>query len=1011
MHRIKKYAVWAHRELEDGVSQKGKENIEERAYLWFIRLIFFHFMEVKGYCERITEIHKMSNFAYMVKKYHVFEKIMPTLSIAKEEFLLFPENLGNVMEQMLMMIPEEHWENVQIIGWLYQSYNSEKKIAVFSDLKKNIKITKEMIPVATQLFTPDWIVRYMVENSLGRLWAEGHKKLKDWDYYIEEAKQEKEVESYLMELKKNYKTLKPQEIKCIDPCCGSGNILAYLFDVLMQIYKECGYSTKDAVTSIIQNNIYGLDIDEHAAQLAYFTIIMKVRQYNGEFIEDKPHIYAIMESNQVLKYDCSCTEWEKVLKMIEIELYNAKEYGSLLTITPQNWSALYKHLEKIKERDIQLLRLIKTAEILSQKYHVVVTNPPYMIASNMNQTLLEFVKKNYPDSKSDLFAVYIEKCNHMLLPYGFNAMITMQSWMFLSSFQKLRTKLQKFDMINMIHLGRGAFKGAEGEVVQTSAFVMRKSHIKNYTGTYCRLTDDKQKEKIFFSGKNRYLVQQHYFSKIPGNPMIYWINQTVFHCFEIGKRVDSFAYPKQGLATGNNKRFVRFWFEVDKSKIGFSMPSREAAFVSRKKWFPYNKGGGYRKWYGNHQYVINWEKDGFEIKNFKGSAIRNTQFYFKKGISWCKVTGNHFSMRFIPQGFLFDVAGCTLFVKEQDIFYVLGYMNSCVNTFILSFVSPTLNCEVGHIASLPILFDEAKRKEIETLVCENIVLCKKDWDSFELSYDFQCHPLIRRTDKIEQAFLKWQTECNTHFYQLKDNEERLNSIFIEIYNLQKELSPFVKEKEVSIHKAELQRDIKSLISYVVGCLFGRYKIKGIDLEMGRSKAIPVCDYFSENIVNQFIAFIKRVYGTKTLEQNLKFIAEALGGKGQPKEAIKNYFFHHFYADHVKYYQKCPIYWLLDSGEKKVFQCFINIHHYQKDTLEQICTEYISPLKKYYHVLLEQKDTVMTKSEYQKYQEQARELWIYEEKIQNIVKQGIEIDLDNGIQYNYKIFQSILAKKE
>lgn len=632
------------------IKEKGYEQVmEEVAYTWFNRFSALRFMEVNGYLPSHVRVFtdEENNFkpqiiseaihleldgldmekvyAYkeandndelykylLITQCNALNSVLPGMfqKIADYTELLFPDNLlreGSVIQQMIELIPEDDWKDaVQIIGWLYQYYNSEKKDDVFAALKKNVKITKENIPAATQLFTPDWIVRYMVENSLGRLWLEGHPDVKEqllpteeeqsayaagnrdpedtkWHYYLEEAEQEPEVQAQLAEIRKEYAALTPDQLKVIDPCSGSGHILAYMFDVLMKIYESYGYTTREAVASIVENNLYGLDIDDRAAQLAYFAVMMKARQYDRRFFSRgiQPHVYAIAESNHVdsfaLEYFCNGdAKLKKAMDTIISELHDAKEYGSIITVSQQEWSALYDRFAEITE-DInmsretalrELLPLVQVAEALVQKYDTVVTNPPYMGSSGMNAKLTDFVKKNYSDSKSDLFAVFIEKCGQMAKRNGYQAMITQHSWMFLSSFEKLRTKLLSVDIVNMAHLGARAFEEIGGEVVQTTSFVIRKSHIVDYKGKYCRLiepTSQQGKEDMFLAGENRYSADQSNFSKIPGSPVAYWVGENLLNDFVIGTELEKVALPRQGIKTADKDRFLRFWHEIEKT--------------------------------------------------------------------------------------------------------------------------------------------------------------------------------------------------------------------------------------------------------------------------------------------------------------------------------------------------------------------------------------------------------------------------------------------------------------
>lgn len=1170
------------------IKAKGyKQVMEEVAYTWFNRFSALRFMEVNGYLpskvrvftdeenefnpQILTEAMHMELsgldrekvYAYkeannndelykylLITQCNALNSILPGMfqKISDYTELLFPDNLlrkGSVIHQMIEQIPEDDWKDqVQIIGWLYQYYNSEKKDEVFAALKTNVKISKENIPAATQLFTPDWIVRYMVENSLGRLWLEGHPNdgLKSqWKYYIEEAEQETEVKEKLAEIRKEYATLTPDSLKVIDPCSGSGHILAYMFDVLMKIYESYGYATRDAVIGIMENNLYGLDIDERAAQLAYFSVMMKGRQYDTGFFQRKvqPQVYAIAESQDiekfVLEYFCNGdAKLKKAMDTIISEMHDAKEYGSIITVSKQDWSALYARFDAIEqEGDLfyagavsKLRLLVEIAEILAQKYDVVVTNPPYMGRSNMNPRLLSFVKKNYPDSKSDLFAIFIERCGKMNKKNGYRAMITQHAWMFLTSFVKLRKKLLCDDIVNMIHLGTRAFEEIGGEVVQTTAFVMRKSHNKDYKGTYCRLVDpttERGKEDMFLNEKNRYVADQFNFSKIPGSPVAYWASEKMLSIF--GKEIlSNFGTSCIGMRTGDNNRFLRYWFEVNREKTGINFNNLPKAYKNKEKWIPYCKGGSYRKWYGNNEYVVNWEDDGYEIKENTrlaypqlgdnlGWKISNEQFYFIKGLTWSGIGVRGFGVRCYPAGMIFDSGANSYFVNdEKDYLYFAGLLNCNIIDEVIKLMNPTINTGCGLVANLPVKKDVFSYQKVNQSVSNCIRASRADWDSFEISWDFVTHPLITyrsgtglvdiATDKwqyrISDAYYAWKVNVAERFNLLKRNEEELNRIFIGIYGLQDELTPEVADKDITVHRifdtkddvpesmqgsqyVRTKRDeVISFISYAVGCMFGRYSldVEGLVYAGGNydskycrwirqfgdkateeidengnlihggwagctlweydgvkkdgkwipasfapdaDNIIPICDdeYFEDDIVGRFVKFVEAVYGKETLQENLKFIADALGGKGQPKEVIRNYFLNGFYADHCKMYQKRPIYWLFDSGKKNGFKCLIYMHRYEPDLLARIRTDYVHEQQSRYHAAiadLESRIDHATTAERVKLNkklkvltEQETEIHEYEEKIHHLADRMISIDLDDGVKNNYAIFKDVLAK--
>lgn len=1169
--------------------------IEEVAYTWFNRICAIRFMEVNDYLptrvrvlssekegkdepdlvtqapdvdldftdeerewiieakmnNKLDELFKM----LFIKQCNKLHEILPELFEETEDYteMLLHLSYTNEDDVIHMLvnpddgIPEADFnvsavdENgvvtgqVEIIGWLYQYYNTELKDDTFAKLKKNIKITKERIPAATQLFTPDWIVRYMVENSVGRIWIEHLRALDSdvdekaeaehfgWKYYLPEAEQEESVNIELAEIRKDYKDLQPTDIKCIDPCMGSGHILIAMFDILMDIYKSVGYSERDAAFDIVENNIHGLDIDQRAYQLAYFAVMTKGRGYNRRFfrgrddVKPMPKVYAIMESNDIPRehlqfFGKSLGESERNIASGQMEyllhtFVEAREYGSILNVEECDWGLLEKYVNDLgvegqysiesvgsERTQEKLKRLVQIARLLGQKHDAVVTNPPYMGISGGNAKLNEYVKKNYPDSKMDLFAVFIEKCGQMTKKNGYQAMITQHSWMFLSSFEKLRKKiLDSKTIVNMAHLGARAFEEIGGEVVQTTSFLVKLSYVAEYKGVYCRLiepTSQQGKEGMYLSCKNRYQANQDNFEKIPGNPVAYWASEKVFKVYSNFKPLGSICVVKNGMSTTNNNKFVRNWSECDLREIGFGYSGAEFAQNSRKKWFPYNKGGEYRKWYGNIGLVVNWENNGAKIKKAAegatGGRIVSQEYYFKRSVSWSKVSSGKFALRMFPKGFLFDVAGPSIFSDYNMQRYIMAILNSSLNVVCLQELYPTMNYEMGQVSSFPICIEEDVRPEIVRLVDENIIIEKADWDSFESSWDFKQHPLIQYSNftvseiaedkkkhisdmgKVSDAYENWESVCNCRFQQLKLNEEELNRIFIDIYDLQDELTPEVEDKDVTVRKADLGRDIRSFISYAVGCMFGRYSLareglifaggqmeevyqyhSGIldgsflldgkfpldgkayyyledsDYLIDGDNIIPITDeeYFSDDIVTRFVEFVKMVYGEDTLEENLDFIANALNGKGSTsREIIRNYFLKDFYADHLKVYQKRPIYWLFDSGKQNGFKALIYMHRYDADTVGRIRIDYLHQAQNYVETAMKSAqytiDNAASASEKSKatkavakYTKQLAEMQSYDEAIAHIANQRIEIDLDDGVKVNYAKFQGVEVAQE
>lgn len=880
------------RQLITEVRQNGFDHVvEEVAYTWFNRFIALRYMEVNNYLpqrirvftnesnefkpELLTEaIHieldgldKQKVFDYIEQnnqedlyKYLLLticndmNQYLPDMftSISDYKSLLMPDNLlkeDGILGRMITDIDEDAWtDQVQIIGWLYQYYNSELKDSVMK--KKNYE--KDDIPAATQLFTPDWIVRYMTENSLGRLWIDGHPDFDhgSWKYYLEEAEQKPEVTEQLNRIRKERSKLKPEDIKVIDPCMGSGHILVYAFDVLMDIYRDQGYSDRDAAKLILEKNLYGLEIDERAYHLAYFALMMKARSYNRRILskDTKINVLEIRETSGALKpeYDRFLGEHKELAQYLTNEFKEAKELGSILNLscTVEQLNNLENHIdnlenkflnidlmayEVIEEINVLLMPLIRQAKQLTQKYDAVITNPPYMLPSPKQKPYLQ---KNYSDSKADLFAVFIEKCHSLTKKNAYQAMITMHSWMFLSSFEKLRNKLLiNNTIVNMAHLGARAFEDIGGEVVQTTSFVFENTYIRDYQSSYKRLVDYNSqdgKENEYLSGKNLYVSSSENFSKIPGSPIAYWCGDSIYNSFS-GETLNEYGVSRKGMATGLNDEFVRIWSEIEFKKIGFEL-TREDAAKSKFKWFPYSNGGNYRKWYGNNYYIVNWENDGYRLQNEKvedGSRTRavnlNLDYIFKENIVWNSITSSENSFRFNNKGYLFSSASNAWFGKDK--LYILGFLNSKVARYVKLIINPTLNANPGDIAKLPIIMNESKNVEIKKDVEETLIASRRDWDSFETSWDFAIHPLIKRhTSTIKEAFDLWSKECNDRFNTLKSNEEELNRIFIDLYGLQDELDPYEEDRDVTVRKADLVRDIKSFISYAVGCMFGRYSL-------------------------------------------------------------------------------------------------------------------------------------------------------------------------------------------
>ncbi|WP_455794755.1 BREX-1 system adenine-specific DNA-methyltransferase PglX [Clostridium butyricum] len=1138
------------------IDEKGFEEVmEEVAYTWFNRFMGLRYMEVNDYLpsgirilsssvegkiepdvlSKVSDIIEELNLngeviynlldsgntsdrenAYriiLVKQCNELGKIIPQMfeKISDYTELLLPDNLleeGSVIRRMVEDIEESDWkEEVEIIGWMYQYYISEKKDEVFAALKKNVKITKENIPAATQLFTPKWIVKYMVENSLGRLWLEGHPNAElqsEWKYYLEEADQEAEVEEELLKIREEHSKLTPEDIKVLDPCMGSGHILVYAFDVLYEIYKTAGYSEREIPKLILKNNLYGLDIDDRAAQLASFALIMKARHYNRRLFREierehlELNLCSIQESNEItdeaIDYFANGNEELKndVKYLVDVFI-DAKEYGSILEVKAVNFYAIKMRLKEVVEDNFMfgdyrnivldyLPVLIKQGEIMSRSYEVCVTNPPYMGNKGINDKLTKCLKKNFVNSQIDMFSVFIEKVSEYTSDMGFISLITMESWMFLQSFEKMRINfIKNRSIVNMIHmpyLGKGGT--SLGINFGTASFIARNKKVSKYNGKYQYIcyydTDIQGIPKVFPVVNERYSSKNmECFGSIPGCPIAYWTSKNIEIAFKSGNELSKSAEPKQGLSTTDNNRFVRFWFEVDNNSIRYKIENCNDTNECDEKWYPFNKGGEYRKWYGNRYYIVNYKNNGKEIKSnvlkkypylkTPDFVVKNSKYYFKRCISWSKVTSGNFSLRYFENGFIFSDAGMAIFCDDiNDLMYFLGLLNSKISTKILKILSPTMNFESGHIGKIPVIISENYKRTIVDLVEKNIGISKNEWDSFEISNDFITHPLkIGNVILIKEAFGLWEKISFNRFNNLLENEEKLNKLFIEIYNLQQEENPNIDTDLITLHLADRTRDIRSLISYAVGCMFGRYSIdadgliyaggefcekwilnseqckvrsieKDDDGDMisdswidtsfvpDKDNIIPITEdeYFEDDIVSRFIEFIRTIYGEENLEENLEYIADSIGRKTSEsaRQAIRRYFIKDFYKDHLKSYQKRPIYWMFDSGKNDGFKCLVYMHRYNDQTVAKVRTDYLHTLQRKYEAEINRqqlvvdsgdsstKDKAVAKKKIDRINKQIEECREYDEVVAYLANEKISIDLDDGVKVNYSKFQDV-----
>ncbi|MHB9344040.1 BREX-1 system adenine-specific DNA-methyltransferase PglX [Fusobacterium polymorphum] len=1171
-----------------------EELIEESAYTWFNRLTALAFMEANGYIEeKMIFNNGVKNEPAIIDNYYEFEFFKNLDNdLQKELHNLRDENTPNSIEKLYSILMEEKCEDlsnimpfmfkkkgtysdilfptgllmensllvrlrkeigeeapIELIGWLYQYYNSEKKDEVFEGLKKNKKITKENIPAATQLFTPDWIVKYMIENSLGKLGIEStgiNENLKNnWRYYIDSEKEE------------NSEKIKIEDIKILDPAMGSGHILVYAFDLLFEMYENLGWSTKETVLSILKNNLYGLEIDERAGQLASFAFMMKAREkFSKLFLvlkreEDfKLNTLIIEESNSLserIRNRIKNNNLNNLNKIIQ-EFEDTKEYGSILKLENIDKELLEREFNILKEsfnnneqetlifneeeiiidinEELELIEsLIKQHITLTNQYETVVTNPPYMGGKGFSPKLKTYIEKNYKDSKSDLFAVFIERCNDFTKKNCYTSMITMQSWMFLSSFETLRKNIiEKTEIKSLLQLGYGVIGIAFG----TTVFSLKNSLPDESKGNYFRMFDkiaqNIQTEDcatLFRIAKNndnfrykfdeyssenkiseniesyekgnliKFQAKQKDFEKIPGSPIAYWVSDKIREIFEKNQKLGDISQPRKGNSTSDNNRFLKLWYEVEKKNIKLNSINLKKDSIEWK-WFPYNKGGAFRKYYGNNEYLINWKNDAEEIRKISTAVIANYDYFTKEGLTWSTVSSSNFSVRDFKEGFIFDNGGCCIFSEKIIKMELLALLNTKIFNKLFSEINPTINFQSGEISKVPVIFSKNKliKNIIDNLVQQNINISKEEWDSRETSWDFEKLSLINGKD-LKTAYENYCSHWRDNFVQLHKNEEELNRLFIEIYDLQDEMDEKVSFDDVTILKKEaniIQIDnsitkefstesekylydrgvslefnkdelIKQFLSYVVGCIMGRYSInksgliitnsddilellenkfivKGTDGEIRQeieSKflpdefgIIPITDEkdFSNDIVEKLKEFIKLVYGEENLKDNLNFIAEALGNKdnNSTEEIIRTYFIKDFYLDHLQRYQKRPIYWLMNSGKKNAFSCLFYMHRYEPLTVARVRADYLIP----YQEMLENKrkfierqlsDDDISAKEKKNIEKQLKELDTllkelreYANEVKHIAEQKIPLDLDDGVNVNYEKLGAILKKR-
>ncbi|ELC7445814.1 BREX-1 system adenine-specific DNA-methyltransferase PglX [Enterobacter hormaechei] len=1128
--------------------------VEHIAYTWFNRFCAIRYMELHGYLEhgfrmlshptleggfevldhvpevaealdldkaRLVEMKLAGDRdeelyrELLLAQCHALHGAMPFLfeAVNDEIELVLPDNLtrtDSILRGLVDIIPEEDWEQVEVIGWLYQFYISEKKDDVIGKVVKS-----EDIPAATQLFTPNWIVQYLVQNSVGRQWLQTYpdSSLKGkMPYYIEPAEQTPEVQAQLAEITPS--SIEPESIKVLDPACGSGHILTEAYNVLKAIYEERGYRTRDIPLLILENNIFGLDIDDRAAQLSGFAMLMLARQDDRRILgrgvrlnivslqESKLDIAELwtklnfhqqvqrgsmgdMFAERTALANTDSAEYKLLMRTMAL-FTSAKTLGSLIQVPHEDEAGLKAFLDGLhrlavegdiqqKEAAAELMPFIQQAWILAQRYDVVVANPPYMGGKGMNGDLKEFAKKQFPDSKSDLFAMFMQHAFYLLKENGFNAQVNMQSWMFLSSYEALRGwLLDNKTIITMAHLGARAFGQISGEVVQTTAWVINNSHSEFYQPVFFRLIEggEEHKQATLLNRKNDFKnIAQGDFKKIPGSPIAYWVGEKFLSCFDKLPAVEVIAMPKQGATTSDNNRFLRLWYEVDFKKMNVNADSLEIAKRSQKKWFPYNKGGEYRKWYGNCDYVINYENDGSEIKSFHevlnltspGGRLKNQDCYFKPQVSWSKISSGDFCVRYYPSGFIFDVAGSAIFPKSEDVIFSLcGMLNSRPVKKFLEALSPTLNYEAEHVKKLPCVFVGNDRAS------ELISISKEDWDSQEISWDFNKNSLITQLEinkPLRDIYIKYREFLKRVLRDSIKIERELNDDFNQAYAIENKkyelklsectllLNPFYRyqiEDENDAYNRLLADHVGELISYIIGCQMGRYSLdreglvyahegnKGFAelVAEGAYKTFPAdedgilplmdSDWFDDDVTARVKEFVRTVWGEEHQQENLDFIAESLclyaikAKKGESSlDTIRRYLSTQFWKDHMKMYKKRPIYWLFSSGKEKAFECLVYLHRYNEGTLSRMRTEYVVPLLARYQGNIDLVNdqlknsesgaaTTRLKKELDGLTKKFNELRNFDDRLRHYADRRITIDLDDGVKVNYGKFGDLLA---
>ncbi|XOQ48694.1 MAG: BREX-1 system adenine-specific DNA-methyltransferase PglX [Eubacteriales bacterium] len=1035
-------------ELAADLAEKGFDAVaEEVSYIWFKRIVGVRFMEVNGYLPGGVRVlssehpgQVLPDIVAAAPQKEKTDALFTSLFIdcCRSLAEILPDYFGSacgyldallelsfqdkngIVRRLVDGISEEDFrEAVEIVGWLYQYYNDDRKNAVTG--LNGGRVKREDVPAATQFFTTDWIVRSMVDNSLGRYWLERHPKspLKEkLLYYLgggeEAAGQE----------------ISPQEIKILDPCMGSGHILVYAFEILVEIYGECGYSAYDAAEQILRHNLYGLDVDQRSYELAYFALFMKARSYNADIFTRKIplNLFPIQESNGISEELLSFVadgdkELQEDLQSLTASFRDAKEYGSLISVGSLHFDRIDRRVEKIRQEEYglscpalredtlkKLLPLIRQARAMAGTYPVVATNPPYLY--KMNPKLKAYVNRHYHAYAGDLFAVFLYRNFGFCTENGYCAFMSPFVWMFIKTYQKLREYiLREKSISSLIQLEYSAFEEA---TVPVCTFVL-KNGPETRPGIYLRLSDfrggmEVQKQKAIEASRNprcpyRYETPAARFTRIPGMPIAYWADREYSEIFLNTPGIGAYAAVTNGLFTCNNKRFLRYWFEVPREEIHFHCSGREDCEKSPLKWYPYNKGGGFRKWYGNQEYVVNFQNFGEEISKYRvqsgqSAVFPGQDYYFLPGISWSFVSSSRFGVRYYPGGFVFDIAGSSVFMKRrEDVLYTLGFLSSKCAFAMLNLINPTLNYQAGNIAQLPLRIDESVKPRIDALVRENIAISKADWDFSETSWGFETHPFVKfqsGSGKIADAYAAWKEYAERRFQRLKENEEEINRIFIRIYGLQNNLSPEEEERDITVRRAALARDTRSFLHFAVGCVFGRFPVPGYHTDV--TDTVPICGEIPDDLVARVVAFVRCVFGKASLQENLEFLSSALDGSGSPLEKIRAYYTYSFYQEHCRLYKKRPIYWLFNGGGCRVL-CYM--HSYHEDTLCNV-------LGYFKEARLRLEKTLNrggTKGKSAARVKRLRRLEQYEGRLEKAASAHIRLDLDDGVLYNYSKIQN------